>query len=612
MINLSKATDAIATRGPDSQGMYNNDFVGLGHTRLSIIDTSAAGYQPMTDPTGRYQIVYNGEIYNFKELRKELVATGEKFTSETDTEVLLRLYIKEGKDCLQRLNGFFAFAIYDAEDHSLFLARDRMGIKPLCYYHNEDKFIFASEIKSILAYGVEHELDTVALYQYLQLNYTPAPATMFKGIKRLMPGECVSIDVKGVKFENYYNIPESNVVKVNYEEARDKVRQLVEESVQQRLVADVPLGTFLSGGIDSSIISALAKQHKPDLHTFSIGYKDEPFFDETSYARLMAKHIGSEHTVFSLSNKDLFDNLYEVLDYLDEPFADSSAIAVYILSKETRKHSTVALSGDGADELFGGYNKHRALHRIIHGGGYSSLISNLGPLWKMMPKSRNNPFTNKIRQLDKFAQGRKLSAKDRYWLWAGITKEQDALQLISQELHSSIDIEIYRNSKETLLSSMARDDINHFLFTDLKMVLPNDMLTKVDLMSMANSLEIRTPFLDHKLVEYVQSLPEEFKVEANMGKRILQDAFREDLPAKLYNRPKKGFEVPLLKWFRNELKPLITDDLLSDQMIQSQGIFDLKEIHKIKRRLFSSNPGDVHARIWGLVVFQWWWRKYYG
>jgi len=339
MVNLSKATDAITARGPDNRGLYNNDFVGLGHTRLSIIDTSAAGSQPMTDPTGRYQIVYNGEIYNFKELRKELIDSGEKFTSETDTEVLLRLYIKEGKGCLQKLNGFFAFAVYDTVNHCLFLARDRMGIKPLCYYHNEDKFIFASEIKSILAYGVEHELDTVALYQYLQLNYTPAPATMFKGIKRLLPGECVSIDSNGVEFENYYEIPEPNVIQVNYEEAVGKIRELVEEAVHRRLVADVPLGTFLSGGIDSSIISALAKKHKPDLHTFSIGYKDEPFFDETSYARLVAKHIGSEHTVFSLSNKDLFNNLYEVLDYLDEPFADSSAIAVYILSKETLNHS---------------------------------------------------------------------------------------------------------------------------------------------------------------------------------------------------------------------------------------------------------------------------------
>lgn len=611
MINLSKATDAITSRGPDNLGLYNSDFVGLGHTRLSIIDTSAAGSQPMTDPTGRYRIVYNGEIYNFKELRKELVYKGEKFTSETDTEVLLRLYIKEGKACLQKLNGFFAFAVYDTVNHLLFLARDRMGIKPLCYYHNQDKFIFASEIKSILAYGVEHELDTVALYQYLQLNYTPAPATMFKGIRRLMPGECISIDANGVKIENYYKIPKPNVIQVNYEEARTKIRELVEESVKRRLVADVPLGTFLSGGIDSSIISALAKKHKPDLHTFSIGYKDEPFFDETSYARLVAKHIGSEHTVFSLSNKDLFDNLYEVLDYFDEPFADSSAIAVYILSKETRKYSTVALSGDGADELFGGYNKHRALHRIVNGGGLSSVISNLGMLWRVLPKSRNNPLTNRIRQLDRFARGKKLSAKDRYWLWAGITKEQDAYQLISPELRSSIDIELYQNSKGNLLSSIIRDDINHFLFSDLKMVLPNDMLIKVDLMSMANSLEIRTPFLDHKLVEYVQSLPGEFKVNANMGKKILQDAFRKELPTKLYNRPKKGFEVPLLKWFRKELKPLIIDNLLSDRMIQSQGIFDQKEIHKIKRRLFSSNPGDVHARIWGLIVFQWWWKKFF-
>ncbi|MEQ9413742.1 MAG: asparagine synthase C-terminal domain-containing protein, partial [Cyclobacteriaceae bacterium] len=324
---------------------------------------------------------------------------------------------------------------------------------------------------------------------------------------------------------------------------------------------------------------------------------------------LVAKHFNTEHTVFSLTNNDLYEHVHSILDYIDEPFADSSAIAVYILSKETRKHATVALSGDGADELLAGYNKHEAMYRMLHPCFKENVVGNLGGLWNTLPHSRNNPLFNKFRQLSRFAQGMKLDAKERYWQLAGFANESESLQLFSTTALEQLELQQYHERKNDLLKSIGSGSINEVLLTDMKLVLPNDMLTKVDLMSMANSLEVRTPFLDYELVNFIFSLPDDFKINASLRKRVAQDAFREMLPTKLYNRPKKGFEVPLLKWFRKEMKSLITDDLLSKSFIEEQNIFNYTEIAKLKKQLFSSNPGDVHARIWGLVVFQWWWKK---
>ncbi|MEQ8423946.1 MAG: asparagine synthase C-terminal domain-containing protein, partial [Cyclobacteriaceae bacterium] len=284
--------------------------------------------------------------------------------------------------------------------------------------------------------------------------------------------------------------------------------------------------------------------------------------------------------------------------------------AVYILSKETRKHATVALSGDGADELLGGYNKHEAMYRMLHPGFKENFVSSLGFLWRSLPHSRNNPLVNKFRQLDRFAKGMKLDAKERYWQLAGFASESESLSLLSSSSREKFEKQIFENRKNEILKTISFEgSINSVLLTDMKTVLPNDMLTKVDLMSMANSLEVRVPFLDHELVNFVSGLPDDFKINSKGRKRVAQDAFREMLPAKLYNMPKKGFEVPLLKWFRNEMKSMITDDLLSKSFIEEQNIFDYTEIEKLKKQLFSSNPGDVHARIWGLTVFQWWWKK---
>lgn len=614
-INVTAATLCLDKRGPDFQDVYIDEWVGLGHRRLSIIDTSPAGHQPMWDESNRYCIVFNGEIFNFKELRKSLVEKGCSFHSQSDTEVLLKLYIHQRDNFLNRLNGFFSFCIYDKAEQTFFIARDRYGVKPLLYLFDEDKFIFASEMKSAVQYGIDKVLDVTSLYTYLQLNYIPGPATIFSAVKKLLPGHYMEVSRNKVDIHSYYTIPydpeDPATSTKNYDSAKQKLLSLLDASVQRRLTADVPLGAFLSGGIDSSAVVALASKHKPDILTFSIGYRNEKFFDETSYANLVAKKFNVHHTVFSLTNDDLYSHLDRILNYIDEPFADSSAIAVYILSKETRKHATVALSGDGADELLAGYNKHAAFYRSSHGGWKERMVRSLNFLWKILPKSRGGFVSNKTRQLLRFSEGMKLSSRERYWRWAGYASETEALGLLSNPVKERISKLQYDAQKQSYLRHIPQDpSLNDILLADMMLVLPNDMLAKVDLMSMANGLEIRTPFLDYELVNFVFTLPEDFKINGSIRKRILQDAMKDILPAELYNRPKKGFEVPLLKWLRTEMRSKILDDLLADDFVRAQGVFDVSEVKKLKNRLFSANPGDVHARIWALVVFQTWWKKY--
>ena len=619
LINLSAATEALSHRGPDFGRTDIIERVGLGHRRLSIIDTSADGHQPMRDPSGRYTIIFNGEIYNYPALRQHLQQQGVEFRSATDTEVLLQLYIHEGKACLEQLNGFFAFAIYDQREDVLFAARDRLGIKPLLYYQDEDKVIFASEMKSLLAYGIEKHLDYVSLQHYLRFNYVPAPHTMLQGVKKLMPGQYLEVSKarpERVQFGTYYQISfdeaRLNPEKLSYEQQQQKLASLLEDSVQQRLVADVPLGTFLSGGIDSSVITTLASRHVDQLSTFSVGYRDEPFFDETRYAQLVAKRLNTHHTVFSLTNRDLYEHLHQLLDHLDEPFADSSAIPVYILSKETRERVTVALSGDGADELFSGYNKHQAAWRMLHPGFAERGVQALLPLWEALPQSRQGTLTNRVRQLQRFAEGATLSAQERYLRWATFATDDQARALLSEESLQQIDDAAYQQRTQGLVATIfdQRETVSQWLYTDTQLVLPNDMLTKVDLMSMAHGLEVRVPFLDHRVVEFAFQLPEASKINRRMKKRIVQDTFRSVLPDALYRRPKKGFEVPLLGWFRSELRSMITDNLLEDKFVEEQGIFNPAEVRRLKQQLFSSNPGDGHATVWALLVFQWWWKKY--
>jgi asparagine synthase (glutamine-hydrolysing) len=615
---LDKIGDAVAAlrhRGPDGEGIFRGEKVALGHTRLAIIDTSSAAAQPFTSTDGKFTIVFNGEIFNYRELRTALEKEGVQFRTESDTEVLLALFIRDRGNMLDRLNGFFAFAIWNHEQKNLFIARDRYGEKPLYCLCHDDFFAFGSEIKALLVYEKERIVQDRSLQYYLQLNYLPPWESMLKGIAPVQPGAFTVLPHReNARYvtKHWYELPNKNTIPVpSYAAARQKLAELLESAVDLRLVADVPVGSFLSGGIDSSIVAALAKKHKRDLETFSIGFADEPYFDETEFAEAVAKHIGSRHHVFSLRNSDLLDSLHEFLANCDEPFADSSALAVNILSKETRKHITVALSGDGADELFAGYNKHRAEFMVQQGGLRNSLLRSGKPLLDMLPASRNSTTGNRIRQLKRFSEGLALSGEERYWRWASYCAEQDADALLA---HPPVLLMTEKKKKEQMLRDIIswqeeHKSINRILHGDMKLVLPGDMLVKVDRSSMLHGLEVRTPFLDYRLVEFVMGLPAEYKIDATEQKKILKDTFRDLLPAAIFTRRKQGFEVPLLKWFRNELRGLI-DALLDEKFLREQNLFNPEAVKSIRKQMHSSNPGDSAARIWGLIVFQTWWKKY--
>jgi asparagine synthase (glutamine-hydrolysing) len=607
---LRAASKAMHLRGPDHEGFFFHQQVGLAHRRLSIIDTSAAANQPFSIDQ-RYQIIFNGEIFNYKELKSTYLANTQ-CTSTSDTEILLRLFIQYGPTCLEWLNGFFVFCIYDQLENKIVLARDRYGKKPLLFTQTAEGIFFASELKGLLAFGIKKELDEASLSQYFQLNYLPPNQSMLKGVEKLAAGTYAFFDGKQLSIQPYYQLQSKpkQYQHYTYEQAQKQLITLMTAAVERRLVSDVPLGAFLSGGIDSSVIVALASNFKKQLHTFSIGYKDEPFFDETKYAELVANKYQTEHTVFKLSNDDFLTHLQSVLDYIDEPFADSSALAVYILSHETRKHVTVALSGDGADEIFAGYNKYAAEFKMRKGGFTNSAVKALHPLWAVLPKSRNHKITNLFRQFNRFADGARLPIAERHYQWCCLLQEHKVQQLLAG--NSGNNSNELKLRKQQLLSAFTpANDFNEVLLTDMNLVLKGDMLVKVDSMSMANSLEIRSPFLDHTVVDFAFSLPSEYKINSSIKKRIVQDAFRSLLPPELYQRPKHGFEVPLLKWFRKELRSKIENDWLNDVFIADQKIFNVLEVQQLKKQLWSNNPGDAAATVWAIIVFQNWWKKYF-
>jgi asparagine synthase (glutamine-hydrolysing) len=610
---VKDSSDKISLRGPDGNGYFVNNCVALGHRRLSIIDVSANGSQPMTDPSGQYTIIFNGEIFNYQELREKYFPDKGDWRSQSDTEVLLHLFIKLREKCLPLLSGFFAFAIYNKQNEELFIARDRFGKKPVYYYTNQDYFVFASELKGLLEYGIPKKLNHTALLEYLQLNYIPQPVSILEDVFKVQPGHYLFVSKNRLDIEPYFDLTSvQENFSISYNQACSRLEQLMDESVRKRLIADVPLGAFLSGGIDSSVVVALASRHTNRLNTFSIGYKDNPFFDETKYANLVAKKYGTNHTVFSLTNHDFLDHINNILAYIDEPFADSSAIPEYILSYYTRKHVTVALSGDGGDEVFAGYNKHAAELQMRRSGFLNKLVIAGAPIWKILPKSRNGRLTNLVRQLHRFSEGSRLTAKERYWKWATFLNDSQALNLLTPRIQAQINFTDLKQQKDRLLKNLsANGPFEEVLLTDINLVLLSDMLVKVDLMSMANSLEVRSPFLDHEVVQFAFSLPTSYKIDKTMKKKIVQDAFRKYLPAELYNRPKHGFEIPLGDWLRKELRSMITDDLLKDKFIEEQQIFSVQEVQQLKRKLFSNNPGDAHATVWALVVFQTWWKNYF-
>jgi len=596
--HIPKALSRIKHRGPDNQQYKVYSNLALGHTRLSIIDLNAISNQPFSDESGRYHIVFNGEIYNYKALRENLKKEGVIFKTESDTEVLLQLLIKKGEKAIAELNGFFAFLFYDSFDKELLAVRDRFGIKPLLYYKDDDKIIFSSELPAILSFDIDRSIDNQALNNYFSFTYIPSPLTIFSGIKKLQPGELLRLKDDKISLKKYYTIDKKIPFKKSYSEAKEKLDDLLTKSVERRLVADVPVGSFLSGGLDSSIISMLAKRQKDDLRTFSIGF-DHAYFNESDYAEKMANHIGSKHETIIFSKSEFKKNLPDFLDSIDEPFADSSSYAVYLLSQKTKEQVTVSLSGDGADELFGGYRKHLAELKIREISGFKkSVISGTSKLLSLKKSSRSERLGDFNRRLKKFSEGFKLSPRERYINWCKWINDIDRSRLL--KANGPLIVEI---------TQQEINDLNDFLIRDQQFVLPNDMLKKVDMMSMAHALEVRVPFLDHEVVEFANSLPVDFKVTSKMTKKILRETYAGQLPEEIITRSKKGFEIPLEEWLGDEITNIFSSVIFSKKYIEDQNLFDYSFILEIVNDWKNGRIGERIYLIWALIVFQNWYQK---
>lgn len=623
--NFNRALTALSHRGPDHSNSWINEPVALGHTRLSIIDLDPRSHQPMIDTTGRYVLIYNGEIYNFRELRQECEGLGYQFKTASDSEVLLVLFMHYGEQCLPKLQGFFAFAIFDKKKDELFLARDRFGIKPLIYYINGNQFAFSSELDPLLKFELKRELDKVSMFTYFKFHYVPAPHTMLRNFHKLEAGCALRLKINAKSIElsdwTWYEVPfdPEEIITLNphdYKQAQSVLKRFMRESVRKRLLADVPVGTFLSGGIDSSIITGIAAQEKTDIEAFSIGFSTRPYFDESQIAKRTANHFGIKHHTLDVSDNMMLEAANELLAKIDEPFADSSAINVYLLSQFASGHVKVALSGDGGDELFGGYRRHAAEFKLRNARLQEHVLGRLKPLWDLIPASRSGFVTDSARKLQKFADGYNLGLRDRYWRWAGMMTEEQANYLLREAMlernqRLSDDGHEYKKRKDYLLRSIRKNGtLNQVLLADMQLVLPNDMLYKVDHMSMRHALEVRTPMLDHNVVKHAFKLPVMFKVNHNATKKILRDAYRDLLPAEVLNRPKKGFEVPLQEWFQGPMKSQITKLLDERDYVESQGLLNMDALDELKRKLFSRNPGDSPATAWSFMVFQSWCKKY--
>ncbi len=614
---------SFSYRGPDDEGIFVSPPVGLGHRRLSIIDLSPAGHQPMSNEDGTIWLVFNGEIYDFHELRKGLKSKGHTLKSRTDTETIIHLYEEEGTDCLKHLNGMFAFALWDDRKQKLWLGRDRLGIKPLNYYWDGRKVVFASEIKAILCDpDVPREIDAEALDLYLTLNYIPAPWTIFKNIRKLMPGSYLVAEKGKVSVETYWDIPaksgrtEDPAAQIgcegNTKDSEQSLYSLLEDAVRRRLISDVPLGAFLSGGIDSSIIVALmARNSARPVKTFSIGYKDLPSFDETKYAREVATFNKTEHQEFRLGYRDILDAFPTVLESLDEPFADSSAVPTFIVSRETRRDVTVALSGDGGDELFAGYRMYLGEYWSRYYAKIPLFFRNgvIAPLINALPDAREKPSLEMVRRMKKFVRGMSLAFPDRFCGWREIFPFSMRQALLNKPPAENLYLRVIREMVEEEKDYFGGDMTNLMLYMDVKGLLPGDMLTKVDRMSMVNSLEVRVPFLDYILVEYVFRLKGHMKLKGTNRKYILMQTFKDLLPPSLHRRPKWGFEMPIGAWLRNELKFLI-DEYLSEDLIKRQAFFDFEIIKRLINTHMNGRQ-DTSWHLWNLIVFQHWYRTYF-
>lgn len=607
---IEKMTSALIHRGPDEQGIYIDHAVALGSRRLSIIDLTS-GKMPIHNEDQSLWIVFNGEIYNFPELREQLESKGHTFSTYADTEVIVHLYEEHGVDCVSELNGMFAIAIWDKNTQTLFLARDRLGIKPLHYVEYAGGIIFASEIKALLQHPlVGAQLDFKGLSKYLSYEYVPAPHTLLKGINKLGPGSWLRQTKEHTEILQYWDIPldETGISYKREEEHAEELLYRLKGSVRKRLISDVPIGILLSGGIDSSSVAVLASQSSPEpIHSFSIGF-EEASFDETPYIEQMVKMIGTNHHHQILNSQKMIEIIPEVFRTLDEPMADASIIPTYLLSKMTSQHVKVALGGDGSDELFAGYPLYQA-HKLAT--YYASLPSKaqelINRIAQHLPVSyKYLSFDFKIKQ---FLRGMGETPELRFFLWRSAFLEHEKQELLSRDIQKYlIDSDAYEDLSHYIQKSKRLKDFERVLYLGMKLYLHDDILVKVDRASMANSLEVRVPYLDHTFVEYITGLPTLYKLNGFRTKSILKKAVKDILPKEIAHRKKKGFGIPLSKWFNHELKDLLLS-YLSEERIKKARIFHYPYIQKLLNEHFS-HKRDNRKQLWTLLVFEMWWDHY--
>lgn len=608
---LVRMTSTLEHRGPDEEGYHTDMGIALGHRRLSIIDL-ATGRQPIHNEDETIYAVFNGEIYNFPELKRDLQAGGHTFYTKTDTEVLVHLYEEMGERFLEKLNGMFAFAIWDGRKRELFLARDRIGIKPLYYAFDGRHLSFASELKSLLKTPfVDGTLDLESLSLYLTYDFVPAPYSICKGIRKLPPGHYL-VYRDGRLWERPYwdldlrdrwgeNVPQERVCQEIWSRFRKAVRM--------RLISDVPLGVLLSGGIDSSsVLAALREEGVDKIKTFSIGFEDSSF-DESSFARRAATFFGTDHYEEILSPQKLLDILPTVGSLLDEPLADASIIPTFLLSQFTRKSVKVALGGDGGDELFAGYPTYQAFRLAqIYARVPSWLRRNLVETWVMkLPVSFDNMSLDF--RLKKFVRGMSYPPIIRNYVWLGTFSPEEEQKVLNAEIGAEVaELDEYGILNNYLDGKVFDSLLAKLLFLDMKLYLQEGVLVKVDRASMANSLEVRVPFLDHYFVDFVTALPEGLKLRGLTTKYILKKTMEDKLPRQIVCRKKKGFGIPAAKWIAGDLKELFLD-LFSAERIKRQGIFDPTAIQDLLEEHLAKRV-DNRKKLWNLCIFQLWWDNY--
>ena len=600
---IRRMADALRHRGPDDGGVWTDGNVGLGHRRLSIIDLSANGRNPMCNEDGTVWITFNCEIYNFQDLRPKLEKAGHKFRSRSDTEVILHLYDEVGVKCVNELRGMFAFAIWDSRSQTLLLARDRLGVKPLHYSVTSSALLFGSEIKALLSSNeIDAASDSVSLHQFLLWQCIPSPRTAFRDIKKLPPASILIWQPgKEISISQYWELDCSKQLDDSIDEVSEQVRSLVQEATELRLIADVPVGIFLSGGIDSAcVLAAARKANQGKIQTFSVTFGQKEF-DESRYARLLANHFATEHHEFHVTPK-VMDLLPQMADLFDEPFADVAAIPTFYLSQLTRQHVKVALSGDGGDEAFGGYQRYLALKVL----GWASRMpgrSALAALRKAIPYYDGE--RSRLRYLRELLSLLARTPEHRYQaMLLGMLEEEKWISFYSDEFRESLN---GSSGAECFVRGWGMapgdDDLACATASDTVGYIPECLNVKVDIASMACGLEVRSPFLDYKLVEFCAQIPAPLKIRRTQQKYILKHAFR-DLPSEILNRGKAGFGMPLAMWMRGDLGNFVEDRLLQ----HGNSLTDLLESGKIKLMLAEHISGkrNWHIQLWRLLILESW------